>query len=309
MANLNSPNAPKTHPKDIIRQKMNENPKLDKKVSKQMNEISNAKMDIKPNKRGSSSGIIISIVSLVLFLGLTIFVVFVYTNFTSEIGKINDTLSNQDNTEIESQGDRIEVLENSLQDLKGSTETELSSLENQISGTEGFASKSSVDNLEKILKETDTDVDGLSDYEEVITYETDPNDRDTDKDGFTDKQEVDLGYNPAGTGKLETTSTDETEGETTEEKSTVKISTSNYTFSPTSFEVEAGKTVRVELSSIEGDHTFTIDKLNVDQEIEEGGEQIVEFTPEEAGEYTYYSNTSDDIENNMEGTMTVNASK
>lgn len=305
MANLNQP---KTHPKDVIRQKMNETPGLDKKVSKQMTEISKVKNNSNSGKKSGSGGMIVAIVSLVLFLGLTVFVVFVYTNFTSEIGKINNTLSNQDTSAMDAQKDRIDVLEQSVQDLKSSTENDITALENQITGTEGFASKSSVDNLEKIAKETDTDADGLSDYEEVVTYETDPNDKDTDKDGFTDKQEVDRGYNPAGTGKLEVQET-ETEDDTSAEANVIKVTTSDYAFNPASFEVEAGKMVRIELSSIEGDHTFTIEELSIEQEIEEGGEQIVEFTPKEAGEYTYYSNNSTDIENKMEGTMTVKSTK
>ncbi len=48
----------------------------------------------------------------------------------------------------------------------------------------------------------DTDDDGLSDFEEIFEYETDPLDTDSDGDGYTDGQEVVGGYNPLGTGKL-----------------------------------------------------------------------------------------------------------
>jgi len=48
----------------------------------------------------------------------------------------------------------------------------------------------------------DTDNDGLSDRDEVLTWHTDPNNPDTDGDGFTDGQEVKNGYNPLGPGKL-----------------------------------------------------------------------------------------------------------
>lgn len=48
----------------------------------------------------------------------------------------------------------------------------------------------------------DSDVDGLTDNEEVTLWSTDPLVNDTDKDGFLDGQEVDNGYNPNGEGKL-----------------------------------------------------------------------------------------------------------
>ncbi|MBQ7197068.1 MAG: InlB B-repeat-containing protein [Synergistaceae bacterium] len=43
---------------------------------------------------------------------------------------------------------------------------------------------------------TDTDMDGLTDYEEVITYKTDPLKPDTDDDGVDDGTEVAIGSNP-----------------------------------------------------------------------------------------------------------------
>lgn len=49
---------------------------------------------------------------------------------------------------------------------------------------------------------TDTDGDGLSDYDEIKIWTTDPNNPDTDGDGYKDGDEVKNGYNPKGTGKL-----------------------------------------------------------------------------------------------------------
>jgi hypothetical protein len=48
----------------------------------------------------------------------------------------------------------------------------------------------------------DTDKDGLSDYDEVTIYKTNPQKDDTDGDGFKDGDEVKSGYNPNGSGKL-----------------------------------------------------------------------------------------------------------
>jgi hypothetical protein len=47
---------------------------------------------------------------------------------------------------------------------------------------------------------SDTDTDGLSDLEEIVTYRSDPLKADTDNDGFNDGQEVKAKYNPLGPG-------------------------------------------------------------------------------------------------------------
>ncbi len=46
------------------------------------------------------------------------------------------------------------------------------------------------------ITNTDTDGDGLSDYEELNTYYTDPSKADTDGDSYNDKVEIDSGYSP-----------------------------------------------------------------------------------------------------------------
>ena len=58
--------------------------------------------------------------------------------------------------------------------------------------------QSQIDAWEKIvnLQNTDTDEDGLSDYDEEYLYSTSPYLKDTDSDGFTDKQEVDSDNDP-----------------------------------------------------------------------------------------------------------------
>jgi len=54
----------------------------------------------------------------------------------------------------------------------------------------------------KNLKKIDSDGDGLSDWEEIHVFGTDPFDEDTDGDGMNDGEEVFLGRNPNGTGYL-----------------------------------------------------------------------------------------------------------
>jgi Bacterial TSP3 repeat len=48
----------------------------------------------------------------------------------------------------------------------------------------------------------DTDADGLSDRDEVMVWHTDPLNPDTDGDGYKDGDEVKNGFNPLGPGKL-----------------------------------------------------------------------------------------------------------
>jgi len=48
----------------------------------------------------------------------------------------------------------------------------------------------------KIDLTKDSDNDGLTDYEEIKKYKTDPEKSDTDEDGYTDKEEIDGGYDP-----------------------------------------------------------------------------------------------------------------
>ncbi len=56
--------------------------------------------------------------------------------------------------------------------------------------------RSLVDNETLRLQNTDTDLDGIVDYEELTFYETSPYLPDTDSDGIGDKQELDQGTNP-----------------------------------------------------------------------------------------------------------------
>lgn len=50
--------------------------------------------------------------------------------------------------------------------------------------------------LPKIDKKIDRDKDGLSDWQEINFYKTDPADADTDKDGFSDFTEIKNGFSP-----------------------------------------------------------------------------------------------------------------
>ncbi len=49
---------------------------------------------------------------------------------------------------------------------------------------------------------SDTDNDGLTDWQEIFIYETDPLKSDTDNDNYADGYEVRRGFNPKGQGTL-----------------------------------------------------------------------------------------------------------
>lgn len=53
------------------------------------------------------------------------------------------------------------------------------------------------ENSDNLLKEMDSDYDGLSDYDEIYVYNTDPNNHDSDGDGLSDYDEIFIfGTNP-----------------------------------------------------------------------------------------------------------------
>lgn len=293
MANSENQKIP---PKDLIRQKMAEMPTTTTTAKKMEGPKLEAPKSTK--KRGGIS--FLSIISLVVALGAVAFCVFVYITINNELDKVSSaTVETPDTT---TQDEKINTLENRMNEMETEINSSIESLENQISGTEGFASSASVSSIERVLKIIDTDGDGIVDYEEVITYNTDPNDKDTDNDGFTDKQEIDGGFNPTGTGVLEENTEEQS---TVEEESIIRVVASNYKFEPVQIDGEEGKLLRLELSSTEGNHSFTIDELNIDVDLKPGVEEVVEITSPKTGEYRYYSNKATDVENNMEGMLVI----
>lgn len=256
-------------------------------------------------KKSSHIGLILGFVFVFLLIfGLFIALGILYlqtSSFKAKISELSQTaqLSPQ---ELETQKTKLANLEKELTDLKKAEAEKINSLEdkiNKISQTQtASVDTESIKQLEMILKLTDTDSDGLSDYDEAITYGTNPNLKDTDKDKYPDKVEIDNGYNPLGSGKLEKTSI-------SKEQKTITIIAKNYAFDPAQFEVKTGEKATLEITSQDADHTFTIDELNVNQTIKAGEKATIEFTPQKSGEYIYYSNTIEDKEKGMTGKLVV----
>jgi hypothetical protein len=60
-----------------------------------------------------------------------------------------------------------------------------------------------INNKEVDISVLDSDSDGLTDYQEIEIWGTDPYNFDTDLDGYNDFDEIKSGFNPLGDGELE----------------------------------------------------------------------------------------------------------
>ncbi|MEW6407354.1 MAG: cupredoxin domain-containing protein [Patescibacteria group bacterium] len=299
-------------PRELIKQKIAESElsgNLESSETKEMRSLSSkSPSPSAPQslpKKPSHIGLILGFIFVfLLILGLFIALGILYLQTNSLKAKISELsqatqLSPQ---ELETQKTKLENLEKELADLKKAEAEKINSLEdkiNKISQTQAApADTESIKQLEMILKLTDTDNDGLSDYDEVVTYNTNPNLKDTDGDKYLDKVEIDNGYNPLGSGKLEKTAV-------SEEQKIITIIAKNYIFDPAQFEVKTGEKATLEITSQDADHTFTIDELDINQTIKAGEKATIEFTPQKTGEYIYYSNTIEDKGKGMMGKLVV----
>lgn len=153
----------------------------------------------KPRKASSGGMLfkIITIVSLLLTIGLGALGYMLYSDLDSKRDdQSNEIIENQDliNTLI----DKVDVIENNLSDIDTFSQ-KIDAIETEL---EKFATEEDLEPVMEFLQKQDSDSDGLSDYDEIVKYNSNPNKKDTDGDGYDDKDEVDAGYNPAGPGKL-----------------------------------------------------------------------------------------------------------
>lgn len=133
-------------------------------------------------KRSRIIRLIILVISALVIVGLVIAGIYVYNNWLKTATL--DTTSDQKEAEVQEQ----ETVE--------SDDRDEDLLPNEWEEKYGLNPDDSSD------ASKDNDFDGLTNLEEY-KYKTNPKDSDTDKDGYADGQEVELGYDPAGTGKLE----------------------------------------------------------------------------------------------------------
>jgi plastocyanin len=85
---------------------------------------------------------------------------------------------------------------------------------------------------------------------------------------------------------------------------TISMTTGNFFFNPSTITAAPGDRILIEFASNSGTHDFVIDELNVDYDIEEGGNYI--FTvPDEPGTYSYYCSIGSHRAMGMEGTLII----
>lgn len=83
----------------------------------------------------------------------------------------------------------------------------------------------------------------------------------------------------------------------------VEMRTGNFFFEPSSIAVELGQEVMITIAENTGTHTFVIDELGINEEINEG--ETFSFTPTEDGTFEFYCDVGNHREMGMEGTLHV----
>ena len=106
-----------------------------------------------------------------------------------------DTAINNADTDSDGLTDYQELV------IVGTDPTKYDSAEEGISDAEFDSDGDGLSNIEEITRNTnpinqDTDIDGLSDYDEIFVYDIDPIVADSDNDGIDDGSEIKLGLDP-----------------------------------------------------------------------------------------------------------------
>lgn len=86
----------------------------------------------------------------------------------------------------------------------------------------------------------------------------------------------------------------------------IEVEGGAFYYDPDIIEAKVGQTVRVTFNSVDMQHDFDIDELDLDTEVIPGGESLTfEFTPTEVGEFEYYCSVGSHREEGMVGTLVV----
>lgn len=87
---------------------------------------------------------------------------------------------------------------------------------------------------------------------------------------------------------------------------TIEVEGGSFYYAPDEIRVKRGEPVRITLNSVDAMHDFVIDELDVKTPVIQAGETAtVEFTPETAGEYTFYCSVGQHRQLGMVGTLIV----
>lgn len=88
----------------------------------------------------------------------------------------------------------------------------------------------------------------------------------------------------------------------------VRLTAEKYRFTPNNLTFEAGKPITIILTSIDGDHSFDVDSLNVhSSEAGKGKSVVVEFTADQLGQYEFYCGHGNHKQRGMTGRLEITA--
>ena len=86
----------------------------------------------------------------------------------------------------------------------------------------------------------------------------------------------------------------------------ISVEGGSYYFKPNEIRVKKDQKVRIELKAVSLMHDFVIDELNVRTEIVQSGDTgVVEFTPDQAGEFEFYCSVGNHRQLGMIGKLIV----
>ncbi|MBU1178047.1 cupredoxin domain-containing protein [Patescibacteria group bacterium] len=106
--------------------------------------------------------------------------------------------------------------------------------------------------------------------------------------------------------KLEDSTSDSTStDDSTAVTKKISVKAFSYGFLPTAITLTEGEKVKFEVTSLDVDHTFTVDELGINVQVKGGQTSTLEFTPSKTGTYDYYSSISGQKDSGMKGTITV----
>ncbi|MCK9438764.1 MAG: hypothetical protein WC164_00415 [Patescibacteria group bacterium] len=125
----------------------------------------------------------------------------VVDNETESNNIIDENLQQEENFVENDTAEELEVVEEGVVDVEENSSDEV--LKNLDSDSDGLNDYEELYIYKTDLYNPDSDSDGLNDYEEIVIIGTDPLSADTDGDTYFDGQEMLSGYSPLGGGIID----------------------------------------------------------------------------------------------------------
>ena len=128
----------------------------------------------------------------------------------------------------------------------------------------------------------------------------------TNQDGSVTASTVQIrpmgeGIGGPGSGPAPTTT-----GTSSADAREIVLTSSNFTFEPSTITVKKGEKIRIKLKNVEGLHDWKVDEFNAATERINGeAETFIEFTPDKTGTFEYYCSVGSHRQMGMKGMLTV----